>query len=281
MGGDIEALRNPERNKDDRSPFVRYARSAAMWAHWVREGEAVLNPESQNPVVEVEGHRFQYGLMHLDSIVGLMSVPPSAKDHQQRLLEATQLYSEPIVVCPLDESRFVAVANHELLSAAKAYQAELARPGKQRPSDFCLVAICDPGYLATIERAPLHFASDKSIGSLEEELKAAGFAVSPRTDDPAKISVSLPGETMSMELESGGLWTQRLGHALGIRSTDFGSNEADFTLKAGQTKVTLLSPELTLSVLNVGAEFPYGAFRANIKPLPGANMWSLRDFRTG
>jgi hypothetical protein len=280
VGGDIEALRNPERNKDDRSPFVRYARSAAMWAEWVREGVAILDPESQNPTAVVDGYAFRYGLIHLDSLVPLVSVPPSAKDHQQRLLEATQLYSEPILVCPIGD-KYAVVGNHELYAAAKAYQDELARPGKVRASDTCLVAVCDPTYLPTISATPLYFASDKSIDSLREDIQSAGFAVSPRTDDPSENVVLVGDETFSCAFESGSQWTQRLGHALGVRSMDFGSNDPNFAVKADQTKVTLMSPKLTSSVLKVEAEFPYGAFQANIKPLPGANMWSLRDFRVG
>ena len=99
-GDRISGFMNPDRNKDDRSPFVRYARSAAMWAEWVREGIVVLDPEIQSPKLEVDGIGFQYGLMPLEQLRPLVSVPPSAKDHHQRLLEATQLYSEPILVVP-------------------------------------------------------------------------------------------------------------------------------------------------------------------------------------
>jgi hypothetical protein len=196
------------------------------------------------------------------------------------LLEATQLYSEPILVCPIGD-KYAVVGNHELYAAAKAYQSELARPGKVRASDICLVAVCDPKYLITIKANQLIFASDRPIDSLRDDLISAGFAVSPRTDDPTKIAVSVGDETFSCPLESGGQWTQRLGGALGIRSMDFGSSDPNFAAKADQTKVTFVSPKLTSSVLKVEAEFPYGAFQANIKPLPGANMWSLRDFRVG
>ena len=240
----------------------------------------MLNPESQHPNVEVDGHNFRYGLIHLDSLFGTMSVPPSAKDHQQRLLEATQLYSEPILACPVGD-RFAVVGNHELYAAAKAYQAELARPGKVRASDSCLVAVCDKNYLQEIAAVPLTFASDKPSDLLRDDLLATGFAVSPRTDDPTEIAIWLGDETFSCPLESGSQWTQRLGHALGVRSLDFGSIDPEFAAKADQTKVTLVSPQLKESVLEIATEFPYGSYQADIKPLPGANMWSLRDFRTG
>ncbi len=275
----IIGFMNPDRNKDDRSPFVRYARSAAMWAEWVREDNVVLDPEIQAPKLEVDGIGFQYGLMPLEHLRPLVSVPPSAKDHHQRLLEATQLYSEPILVVPTAGNKFVVVGNHELYAAAVAYQAELARPGKRRSSDICLVAVCDESYLSSIAVKELSFASDRSSDELRSDLVALGFADSPRTDDPTAITILLGGETFSARLESGNQWTQHLVAVLGLRSLDFGSNELVLSVKDGQTKVTIVSPQMSPIVLNSGSEFPYGTYEANIRPLPGANMWSLRDFR--
>ena len=275
----ISRLMNPERNKDDRSPFVQYARSAAMWAEWVREATVVLDPELQTPMVEVEGNSFRYGLLSLDTISPLVSVPPAAKDHHQRLLEATQLYSEPIVVIPAGDDRFTVVGNHELFAAAKFYQAELIRPGKQRSSDVCLVAVCSEQYFAKVQVRHLNFASARSVGDIRSDLIATGYADSPRTDDPTAVTILLGGETFSKPLESGNHWTQHLAAILGLRGLDFGSNDPLLAIKAGQTKVTIVSPPISQSVLNIGSEFPYGSYEANISPLRGANMWSLRDFR--
>ncbi len=278
-GDRISGFMNPDRNKDDRSPFVRYARSAAMWAEWVREGIVVLDPEIQSPKLEVDGIGFQYGLMPLEQLRPLVSVPPSAKDHHQRLLEATQLYSEPILVVPYGDHKFAVVGNHELYAAAVAYQTELARKGKRRSSDICLVAVCDEPYLSSIAVNELSFASDRTSAELRNDLVALGFADSPRTDDPIAITVLLGGETFSARLESGNHWAQHLASVFGLRSLDFGSNEQVLSVKEGQTKVTITSPPMSPIVLNSGSEFPYGTYEANIRPLPGANMWSLRDFR--
>ena len=275
----ILGLMNPDRNRDDRSPFVQYARSAALWAEWVREGIVGLDPEIQSPSVEAGGSTFRYALAPLDMIDSLISVPPSAKDHQQRLLEATQLYSEPIVVYPSRDGQFVVVGNHELFAAAKAYQAELARKGKQRSSDICLVAVCDDSFLSKVTPCALCFASDRSANDIRTDLVAIGFDFSPRTDDPTRFTIFLGDETLSVDLESGNQRTQHLMVVFGLRSLDFGSKESSLAMKEGQTKVTILSPQLSQNVLNFGSEFPYGSFEANIRPLPGANMWSLRDFR--
>jgi hypothetical protein len=276
----IWELTKTDRNKDDRSPFVQYARSAALWAEWVREGVVSLDPELQTPTVKVEGNSFRYGLVPINYLTQLVSVPPSAKDHLQRLLEATQLYSEPIVVVPNGEDRFVVVGNHELFAAAKANQAELARKGKQRSSDVCLAAVCAESYLRNISPCGLSYASDRPAAEIRTALKSLGFADSPRTDDPTTITILLGDETFSKKLESGSQWTQHLVSAFGLRSLDFGSNDTVFSVKDGQTKVTILSPKMSPNVLNCGSEFPYGSYEANIRPLPGANMWSLRDFRT-
>jgi hypothetical protein len=238
-----------------------------------------MNPEIQTHRFEVDRFGFQYGLMPLDQLRPLVSVPPSAKDHHQRLLEATQLYSEPILVVKSGDEKFAVVGNHELYAAAVAYQTELARPNKRRSSDICLVAVCDEQYLSSIAVNELNYASDRAVAEIRSDVIGHGFADSPRTDDPTAITILLGEETFSMRLESGNQWTQRLVVALGLRSLDFGSNEQNLSTKEGQTKVTIVSPHLSPIVLNCGSEFPYGTYEANIRPLPGANMWSLRDFR--
>ena len=129
----ISSLTEPERKPDDRSPFVRYARSAALWAEWVREDIVALDPEPQSPSERIKGHLFRFLVAPIDSLFGTMSVPPSAKDHQQRLLESTQLYVEPIIVIPSEDDSFQVVGNHELYAAALAYQKELARPQSRAP----------------------------------------------------------------------------------------------------------------------------------------------------
>jgi hypothetical protein len=275
----ITALTEPERKSDDRSPFVQYARSAALWAEWVREEVVGLDPEIQLPSVEIDGHSFRYALVPIDSLVPLVSVPPSARVHQQRLLEATQLYSEPIVVIELEDGTYSVVGNHELFSAAKAYQQELARPNKQRPSDVCLVAVADESYLSTIRAKPLSFGSTRPLEDLRQMLAEAGYADSPRTDDPHQAILQVAGENYLCPFPGSGDELEKLREILGVRSLDSSSDLPQTGAANGNPIVTLSPPKLTKIVLNSRFEFPYLAYTNSILPLPGANMWSLRDFR--
>ena len=275
----ISALTEPERKPDDRSPFVRYARSAALWAEWVREETVVLDPEFQNPTITIDGFKFELGIALVNSLSSLMLVPPAAKDHQQRLLESTQLYVEPIPVVANGNGGFLVVGNHELFSAAQAYQKELARPNKRKASDHCLVAILDIDYLGTIAVQPLHFWVSEPSESVRAGLIAAGYVVSPRTDDPGSVDIRIGDEIFTKELQSGDQWKQDLGQLLGTRGLDQGSIDLKPSAQSTRTHVILTLPNLGSVVHKTGIEFPYRSLVTNIKPFPGANMWSLRDFR--
>jgi hypothetical protein len=275
----ITDLIEPERKLDDRSPFIRYARSAALWAEWVREDVVFLNPEPESPSVMIEGHLLRLLVVLIDTITGTMSVPPAAKDHQQRLLESTQLYVEPIIVVALEGESFFVVANHELHAAAVAYQKELARPNRVRPSDYCLVAVADRSYLTTIKVTPLTLVVSEAADTLVEKLQLSGYAVSPRTDDPTQLMLEINDQKFMKSSEFGKESLTELSEILGLRSLDQSSTDKGVTVAAGKTKVTLTMPGLTPNVQKTGIEYPYGSLEATIKPFRGANMWSLRDFR--
>ena len=268
------------RNKDDRSPFVRYARAAAQWAEWVREEIVVIDSGPHTPTIDQDGQSFTYAVAQVDQLVATMSVPPAAKDHQQRLLEATQVYAEPIIVVETGD-RFTVVGNHELFAAALAYQKELARPNRQRSSDLCLVAVVDPSYMVTVRTNPLMYESDQPPDAIKTGLRQLGYAVSPRTDDLSTVSLLVADETWTKELQRAGDWKEQLSQVLSIKSLDFPLGEASNSAPTQRTKVTLLSPQLSTNVQQIGMEFPYSALTSTIVPVPGANMWSLRDFRTG
>ena len=277
---DISAFLNPERNQDDRSRFVRYARAAAQWAEWVREEFVVIEPTSQMPTLQLDGQTFTYAIAPVEQLLATISVPPSAKDHHQRLLEATQVYVEPIIVVE-DGNRFTVVGNHELFAAAVAYQKELARPNRQRSSDLCLVAVVNPSYIATVQTNPLTFETDQSPDAIKTGLEELGYAVSPRTDDLSTTKVHVDGEIWSNAPQPGKDWKDALSRVLGIKSLDFRSNETTTSTQTEKTRITLLSPQLSRNVQQIGMEFPYSALTSTIVPIPGANMWSLRDFRAG
>lgn len=274
----ISILIEPERKSDDRSPFVRYARSAALWAEWVRDGVVTQEPEPSHPVICAHGYEFRLSVAPLDSLHPLMSVPPSAKEHRQRLLEGVQLYPDPIVVVARQDGSYTVVANHELFQAAKAYQIEMARPGKVRSSDYCLVAVTDVSYLETLTSQPLTFTSHKSERDIQRDLLDSGYALSPRADDPSKFKVLLGDLTFSKPIESGDHWKHRLAEAFGVKTLDMGSKAATPVSGNSGKKIVLMSPKVARDVQEIGTEYPYGSIATQIVPPTGAMMWNLRDF---
>ena len=133
--GSIDALMEllqPEREPGDRSQFVRYARIAAQMAAWDRDGTNKRSTALASPVVD----GFEYGVARLSDLSSSVEVAPRDKEEDQRILEATQIYFSPVVVSAAGE----VLAGFELFAAAIALRDELARPGKERASDFCLVA---------------------------------------------------------------------------------------------------------------------------------------------
>jgi hypothetical protein len=132
---DIDALLEllqPERKPDDRSQFVRYARIAAQMAEWDRNGTNKRSTSLSAPSTE----EFEYGVARLSDLSCSVEVAPRDKEEPQRILEATQIYFQPILVSSEGE----VLGNYQLFAAAKAIQEDLARPGKERASDYCLVA---------------------------------------------------------------------------------------------------------------------------------------------
>jgi hypothetical protein len=133
--GDIDALLEllqPERKPDDRSQFVRYARIAAQMAEWDRNGTNKRSTSLSAPSTE----EFEYGVARLSDLSCSVEIAPRDKEEPQRILEATQIYFQPILVSSEGE----VLGNYQLFAAAKAIQEDLARPGKERASDYCLVA---------------------------------------------------------------------------------------------------------------------------------------------
>ena len=125
-------LLQPEREPGDRSQFVRYARIAAQMAAWDRDGTNKRSTSLGSPVVD----GFEYGVARISDLTCSVEVAPRDKEESQRILEATQIYFSPVVASSVGE----VLGGFELFAAAVALRDELARPGKERASDFCLVA---------------------------------------------------------------------------------------------------------------------------------------------
>lgn len=129
---DLMELLQPEREPGDRSQFVRYARIAAQMAAWDRDGTNKRSISLEAPIAD----GFEYGVARLSDLTCSVEVAPRDKEEPQRILEATQVFFSPILVSAEGE----VLGGFELFAAARAIQDELARPGKERASDFCLVA---------------------------------------------------------------------------------------------------------------------------------------------
>lgn len=275
----IALLKNPERKSDDRSPFVRYARSAALWAEWAREGLVIQDEEATNPVLQMEGYDFQLGVVPIQALNPLTSVLPSAKEHGQRLLEGIQLYTDPIVVTEQGRS-YKVVGNHELFDSVRSYQNEVARPGKVKASDYCLVALVDQGYLDAIRPQPLIFNSKLTIEALATNLQNAGYQPEGRADDPNGITITLEdGQILTKPLETGEQWKQDLAEIIGVKTLDLSFKKAGDVVNIAGAKVVFSSPVDIQEILKIGTELPFGSVFANIVPPSGVAMWSLKDFR--
>ena len=92
-------------------------------------------------------------------------------------------------------------------------------------------------------------------------------------------TVQVDNEIFTKNPDSGSYWKVDLSQILGVRSLDFPSNALNFAKESDKTNVTLMSPKVTTGVLENAPEFAYSSQGNSIKPFPGANMWSLRDFR--
>ncbi len=274
-----EELKNPERKADDRSPFVRYARSAALFSQLVRDQEVTLAVNPELPSINSGGIDFHYGVAKLDDIRTTMSVLPSAKEHIQRVLEGIQLYIDPIVVVSNPVGGYLAVGQHELLAAAKAYQDEMRRPGKERSSDFCLVAVASEKILDQVQVQPLAYENIRGSAETVKGLVAAGYSLSPRTDDPSTVSIDVEGQQYSKSVANNANWKEELMAALGVRSLDLNSIREPESGEPSGKKNVLTAPTPSINVLKSGFEAPYNAYRAQILPPSGVMMWSLRDFR--
>jgi uncharacterized protein (DUF1015 family) len=118
----------PEGSKEDRSPFVRYARSAARLAEWRQQGALGIEPHpaiyrytqqfSLDPFLPASQRRGAESLLERTSFIALLKVEPYAagvvlpheqtfpkhKEDRLRLLEATRSHLECIFGLYEDES---------------------------------------------------------------------------------------------------------------------------------------------------------------------------------
>jgi len=97
----IGRLSSPEGQPDDRSKFIRYARSAAQLADWRRT--AILGTGRERTFMLDYGTcRYLIALIRLDDLTPLVLADVNRREDRLRLLEATRTQLEPIVAVTTD-----------------------------------------------------------------------------------------------------------------------------------------------------------------------------------
>lgn len=98
----IGRLSSPEGQSDDRSKFIRYARSAAQLADWRRT--AILGTGRERAFVLDYGTcRYLLALVRLDDLTPMVLTDVNRREDRLRLLEATRTQLEPIMALTQDE----------------------------------------------------------------------------------------------------------------------------------------------------------------------------------
>ncbi|CAN1561043.1 Uncharacterised conserved protein UCP033563 [Fimbriimonadaceae bacterium] len=98
----IGRLSSPEGQADDRSKFIRYARSAAQLADWRRT--AILGTGRERAFVLDYGTcRYLLALVRLDDLTPMVLTDVNRREDRLRLLEATRTQLEPIMALTQDD----------------------------------------------------------------------------------------------------------------------------------------------------------------------------------
>ena len=151
----------PEAKSDDRSKYVKYARSAAALSQWRRDG--VLKPEAEPALYRysqrftVPGQRHEYtrtsfiSLLKLESFESGVVLPhehtfPKHKEDRLRILEATRAHLETIFGLFEDAENLV----EKVLSNAPV--ATLAEATDEEGVFHSLAVITDPTSIATVAK---------------------------------------------------------------------------------------------------------------------------------
>lgn len=92
-------LSQPEGLPDDRSKYIRYARSAARIAEWRRSGTLAADPEPAFYRVQIDQTPLVAALVRIDEIGALETTTVKRRDERLRVIEAAQTYFDlPVVV---------------------------------------------------------------------------------------------------------------------------------------------------------------------------------------
>jgi hypothetical protein len=158
---ELQELIHPSASGDDRSKFVRYARTAAKLMQYRREGVLVPGEPTLTEIATPLG-RVTIGLAIASDVP--MPVEPGieARDDRLRMLEATRTQFEPVILLadgPRQRSphellvRAFAIDHVEYLEAARRFRAQRRSVVSPAAEDYVLVAIFEPSSDLTWEAA--------------------------------------------------------------------------------------------------------------------------------
>jgi hypothetical protein len=251
---------------DDRSQFVRFARASAQWKRWIADGTLVQEAET----LQVSHQNWTYTICLLESLIPSQSSLPKRRDERQRLLEATQVYFEPILVQKDDSGRPVVIGNHDLYAAAKSFQDDMARPGKLRASDYALIAFSE----IPAEPKPTSLVYVKTQNDLDGLLEL-GFK---KGHHDSGLVVSDHKQSWTFD----GAWTadfrESLLRFLGLRTLDLNQVVDSNQRILGENQVQVTFPEWPNHRKRSSVESPQDSYLVANLPPSGAIMWSLTDF---
>lgn len=267
--GRIEDLLDIGRQDSDRSQFVRYAKMTQTWLHWVQEGIVVESSEAA--LVDFED--FEYGIAKLNDLIPLQSVIPVEKESEQRILEALSVCLTPIVV-----DSFGRVCDHHVAyHAAKGLQAELARPGRVRASDYALVARAKN---VRFEHPVLSLVSSVEPAEALKRLEQFGWK-SDRSDYPFGFRIEFGGKKLFRSLEEMD-WQVQIEQSFGIRKLDLNLKLGVERKESGEQYAEFqVETSASFSENNDFASFhlaPAGSVALDKRPKIGHIMWSSRSF---
>jgi len=266
-----------DRINSDRSQFVRFARMTATWMQWGKEGVITQANEATNPSIVINNDEFKFGVCLLSELAGTESVVPATREEEQRTLEAMQVYFRPIIVTQGGQ----VIGNHDMFAAAKSMQSDLARPGKIRPSDYCLVAITNPSNVVLNEFA---FTSTTTETSeiIAAQLLESGFSNQLPKNGETALEISwndskffvLPAKCLH--------WKSVLEQVFKVRKLDINANpisSGESTKAFDVTIKTHLKEDFFSSVEhNESIELLPGTIVIANTPQSGTIMWSPREF---
>jgi hypothetical protein len=275
--GALQTLRDTvaEGKGDDRSKFVRYARASAMWMSWVKEGIVVQNSE---PEIYFE-NGWQYAVVPLSDLKTLQVSRPVDREHEQRMLEATQTYMDPIVAVADDSGQLWVAHGFATFEAALGFQEDMTRPGKQRASDFCFVAIPNEPlrFVSNTVSIAISYAGEKIENLLQMGFEKVGMGTT--THDSTHVVIRLFDETLALKSEGiGESFQVELCAALGLKSLHLNQQVKGISAHASPKNILLRMPGRDINGLKKFAPTFFGDFAVAKVPRSGDIMWNLRDF---